>query len=431
MGLKDVLLQDGPRLAMMAMAGLHGGTQGASAFMRGQQINQAQQANAQHQQQADMRAQEMQQAQLANIEADNARANEQQGMERLKQALALIEREAAAQENTPDPVQAENAVMQKAASAASIFGMAPDALTGMVPNMTPKVAAAKKRRAKEVYAEFVKTYGPQAADLGMTAKMESGEFADMTFAQIGQMAEAVTPPPAASKVAAPPQAGSFEEYVNAPPERQAVIEGARKRYMQADDRPLAAKPPAGPDGLTPNARLDGTLRLRDRFIKETQAAQTVNTQLRLMKSSLEAVRSGAAAPGSQGVLVTFQKILDPTSVVRESEYARSASGLSLISRMEGAWDKITKGGAGVPVHDLEQFVTLAEQFVRNQAQAAEMTKQQIESIAKESGLNPANITRELDLPGGGAEAAGPKVGERRNFNGKVGEWDGKGWKAVQ
>jgi hypothetical protein len=26
---------------------------------------------------------------------------------------------------------------------------------------------------------------------------------------------------------------------------------------------------------------------------------------------------------------------------------------------------------------------------------------------------------------------GPKIGERRTFDGKIGEWDGKGWKAVQ
>lgn len=61
-------------------------------------------------------------------------------------------------------------------------------------------------------------------------------------------------------------------------------------------------------------------------------------------------------------------------------------------------DKIEHGGAGVPVQELEQFVTLAEQFVRNQAQAAEATRQQIDSIAKETGLNPANITRDLGLP---------------------------------
>src|SRR3990167_5308599 len=93
-------------------------------------------------------------------------------------------------------------------------------------------------------------------------------------------------------------------------------------------------PPAAPE-LTPNARLEATLKLRDRFVRETQAAQLVQTQYEQMQSAIEAVKQGAAAAGSQGVLVTFQKILDPTSVVRESEYARSSAGLSLLGRMEG------------------------------------------------------------------------------------------------
>jgi hypothetical protein len=182
-----------------------------------------------------------------------------------------------------------------------------------------------------------------------------------------------------------------------------------------------------PEGLTPNAALEATLKLRDRFVKETGAANTVQQQFNMMKSSLEAVKQGQMAPGSQGVLVTFQKILDPTSVVRESEYARSAAGISALSRLQGLWDKIQIGGAGVPVADLQQFVDLADQFVKNQAQAASGTKEQIDNIAKQYGLDPANITREFGgAPGlgtlntGVGAGSGPKPTHRFNpVTGKV------------
>jgi hypothetical protein len=147
--------------------------------------------------------------------------------------------------------------------------------------------------------------------------------------------------------------------------------------------------------LTPNVGLESTLKLRDRFVRETQAANTVTQQLALMKSSLKAAEAGNMAAGSQGVLVTFQKILDPTSVVRESEYARSASGQALLSRIEGAADKLVKGGAGVPVSELKQFVSLAEQFARDQAASAGETKRQIDAIAGEYGLKSENITRDI------------------------------------
>ena len=84
-----------------------------------------------------------------------------------------------------------------------------------------------------------------------------------------------------------------------------------------------------------------------------------------MHQGMAAARRGDLAAGSQAVLVTFQKILDPTSVVRESEYARSAAGQSLLSRIQGYYDRLAMGGAGVPVEELEKFAQLADEFVKN------------------------------------------------------------------
>lgn len=68
---------------------------------------------------------------------------------------------------------------------------------------------------------------------------------------------------------------------------------------------------------------------------------------------------------SQAILVTFQKILDPTSVVRESEYARSSAGESAIRAIQGKIQGITKGGAGVTLEGLREIVDLAEEFLNN------------------------------------------------------------------
>lgn len=223
--------------------------------------------------------------------------------------------------------------------------------------------------------------------------------------------------------------GSFEDYVKRTygdnPTPAQIVEG-RKVYQQADDRPINIR-----TDLTPNAQLDATLKLRDRFTRETAAAQTVKMQLDLMKSSLAAVKAGAAAPGSQGVLVTFQKILDPTSVVRESEYARSASGLSLLSRIDGKWQTIEKGGAGVPVKDLEEFVALGEQFMRNQAKAANETKTQIDSIAKQYKLDPSQITRDIGGVSGTVRMRAPNGQEADVPADQVEAAKGKGATVIQ
>lgn len=181
----------------------------------------------------------------------------------------------------------------------------------------------------------------------------------------------------------------------------------RADYQEGQMRNRPARPAR--TELTPGQAFSATRQLRNDFVRETQAAREVQNQFRLMQSAIDAARKGDMAAGSQGVLVTFQKILDPTSVVRESEYARSASGQALLSRIEGAAQKLAQGGAGIPVRELESFVALAGQFAQNQAAAASETKAQIDAIAEEYSINPANITREY----GGGPAATPAGGAQR------------------
>ncbi len=188
--------------------------------------------------------------------------------------------------------------------------------------------------------------------------------------------------------------------------------------------------------LTPGQAFSATRQLRNDFVRETAAARTVTQQLGLMKSSLAAAEKGDMAAGSQGVLVTFQKILDPNSVVRESEYARSASGQALLSRIEGAVAKLAQGGAGIPLSELKAFVSLGEQFVANQSKAANEAKSQVDAIASEYGLNPDHITRDFDAgaPDAGAGGGGGVIrkpipgiagGEAESADG------GKTWKRVK
>lgn len=148
--------------------------------------------------------------------------------------------------------------------------------------------------------------------------------------------------------------------------------------------------------LTPAQAFSATRQLRNDFVRETASAKTVAQQTAIMRESMQAAEQGNLAAGSQGVLVTFQKILDPGSVVRESEYARSASGQSLLNQMQGAVQTLQKGGAGIPLPELKRFVALADKFTDNQMKSAKATRHQIDAIAGEYGLNPDHITRDYD-----------------------------------
>jgi hypothetical protein len=157
--------------------------------------------------------------------------------------------------------------------------------------------------------------------------------------------------------------------------------------------------PSSASGPTPTSSLAATMRLRAMWVAESSAANQSALQYELMLSSMAAVREGSLSAGSQGILVTFQKILDPGSVVRESEYARSSSGLSLLSQLEGKYQTIEAGGAGVPISVLQEYVDLARQFAENQAAYTERSRAQINRIAEKYDLDPTLITMPVQFLG--------------------------------
>lgn len=398
-GFRDELIAQLPSLVLGTLAGRLGGPQAVAAFQGGQfqrqqyEDDQARQAALDEERRAQQEA-----AQARQAEADE-RASEDADRRKLLDAITYLDRYASqVGETATDPTVAENQLLGRATSLEGTFGLNQGQLSPMIQPMAPVVSQRNKRRAQDAYERAEKLYGPEAmANDGLTLTVEP--FGQVKPSQLRTMfappAMTATGEPARPVIGkvTPPTPGSFEHYLTAPPEERAHIEAARSRFTAAGREPQSQ---GGRDPLlTPNEALRTTRSLRNDFIRETSSAREAVRQLELMKSSLQAVKAGAAAPGSQGVLVTFQKILDPTSVVRESEYARSASGLSLLSRLEGSWMRIKEGGAGVPVSELENFVALAEQFARNQARFAGEAKAQIDAIADRYGLDKALITREV------------------------------------
>ncbi len=113
--------------------------------------------------------------------------------------------------------------------------------------------------------------------------------------------------------------------------------------------------------ITPTAEAGLITSLNNQWQKATKDLQELYRANSIMDSGMDAARRGDMNSGSQAVLITFQKFLDPTSVVRESEYARSAQGLAIADRIRGWYEKnALTGGAGVPLAELEAFAKIAK-----------------------------------------------------------------------
>lgn len=164
--------------------------------------------------------------------------------------------------------------------------------------------------------------------------------------------------------------------------------------------------------LSTAQRFQALTDLQTAWRKAEAPQREMQRQLVLMETGLKRFNEGDRIGGSQAVLVTFQKILDPTSVVRESEYARTPEGLGLIQRIEGMVERLQAGGAGVPAEELAAMVTTAQEFLKGMEGWNDLERERITGTAKDFGLNPERVfgvaaaaDRQQAKP---APSAGPK-----------------------
>ena len=155
---------------------------------------------------------------------------------------------------------------------------------------------------------------------------------------------------------------AFDDVMDTPSERR-IVKGADNFNYYADDRSRVLPGVTAPPPKQDRPKITDSMRLADEWQEATKPVRDLMRQRDLMGIGLEAAAKGNMVAGSQAVLVTFQKILDPTSVVRESEYARSSSGLALIERVKGEFEKLKKGGAGLTLEQLRPFAQLADEAV--------------------------------------------------------------------
>lgn len=95
-------------------------------------------------------------------------------------------------------------------------------------------------------------------------------------------------------------------------------------------------------------------------------SKEIDLRFSLMTTALSDFKSGkqkTATAVDQALITIYNKMLDPSSVVRESEYARTPSDLSLLERVKGAGAKqFFSGGAGLTNEVREDLVAMAERF---------------------------------------------------------------------
>jgi murein DD-endopeptidase MepM/ murein hydrolase activator NlpD len=153
------------------------------------------------------------------------------------------------------------------------------------------------------------------------------------------------------------------------------------------------------DGLTPYQKFQATQGLRKELSTNTSSARTVKQQYSLMKETMDRIDRGENTDlnaSTQAIIATFNKILDPNSVVREGEYDRTADGQSIIANIEGKLMRLQEGGAGITKESLKEVVELGKLLAESYSSHVEQQNEIIRQNAREFGLDPDLITGDDD-----------------------------------
>lgn len=405
------------KLAPGVAAGAMGNQAGGAAFMQGleegRQLRLREQMLQQQQgRQSELDASRLQteEAQRQNLTADNARAEESARMQKLQQALAMLDSfggQVAATAN--DPVAAESQMLGRASSVESMFGVPQGQLSGAIPNMAPMISGRKKKQAQDLYDRAEKTYGPEAM-ASDSITLQTGElFGDVKPSQLRSMFSA----PAVDAAGAPARPMVQPQSAGVPTtERTALAAWARergktpdqlssadllefnKRFKQSDDRP-PVHVTVGGSGLTPQ-QVTAAAGLRDDFRTESKDFSTV----RMAHDRVAVSAKDPSAAGDLSLLYNYMKILDPNSVVRETEFAQAAKSGSLPQQIQAAATKVVNGQRLTP-EQRSDFVARARALydVANKRQTRLMARYR--DIAKKSGVPEELVvidTGDIDTP---------------------------------
>lgn len=118
----------------------------------------------------------------------------------------------------------------------------------------------------------------------------------------------------------------------------------------------------------------------------------INRQIGIMRTAYDKLKDGGSkGPIDQALITTYNKILDPDSVVRESEYSRTPEGAALIRRIEGRLEQYTKGGVAFTDAERKDLLDTAEALFASSEATYKETEDFYKGIVKRRGGDVGDV----------------------------------------
>lgn len=161
-----------------------------------------------------------------------------------------------------------------------------------------------------------------------------------------------------------------------------------------------------PAGAQSDFRNESAMRKEFLSLPEVKEYPVIEQQSsRALKALSDPNRNKVAV--DQSIITTFNKMLDPTSVVRESEYARTSQDMAILNRIKGKLEKLATGGAGLTDDERQAMYRMVTAF---KEVADSQYNQQVDyysGLAQRYGYRPENIVRLGGKKAGGSTSNRP------------------------
>jgi hypothetical protein len=128
----------------------------------------------------------------------------------------------------------------------------------------------------------------------------------------------------------------------------------------------------------------------EKLRKEFQARTKVYGELGTTYSNIESSAKVKTGPGDIALITGFMKMLDPGSVVRETEFATARDTAGLYTRLENSLKKAESGQFLQP-KQREEFVNLAKQYLDSAQKKSGEDRKALGVVVKNYKLNPDNV----------------------------------------
>ena len=162
-------------------------------------------------------------------------------------------------------------------------------------------------------------------------------------------------------------------------------------------------PPKATDGTSGLSKEETALRKEFNLLPEVKQIGDLRRSYTAANSAYQEALSKNATKGSkaaadQALVTLFNKMLDPESVVREGEYARSFVGQSAIARVQGYTQQLVSGGAGLTDSNRKDMVDVAKRLYQDAENTYQQTEQFYRGISGDAGLDADRIFKPYTVP---------------------------------